>query len=110
VQCRTGSAAHSPTLRQPAERWKITIVLGVLFVAVGIVAIMVPAAASVWRCELPRSVVQVGAIVSCAGEIAACAGLRDRGDQRRILVEREAVWAPRLAEDERAVREALLAG
>jgi uncharacterized membrane protein HdeD (DUF308 family) len=34
------SAAHSPTLRQLSERWKITIVLGVIFVAVGIVAIV----------------------------------------------------------------------
>ena len=57
------SAAHSPTLRQLSERWKITIVLGVIFVAVGIVAIVVPAAASVGVAIFLGWVLVFGAIV-----------------------------------------------
>ena len=61
------SAAHSPTLGQLSERWKITIVLGVLFVAVGIVAIVVPAAASVGVAIFLGWVLVFGAIVQLFG-------------------------------------------
>jgi hypothetical protein len=61
--CRIVSTAHSPTLRQLSERWKITIVLGVIFVAVGIVAIVVPAAASVSVAIFLGWVLVFGAIV-----------------------------------------------
>jgi uncharacterized membrane protein HdeD (DUF308 family) len=57
------SAAHSPTLRRLSERWKITIVLGVVFMAVGIVAIVVPAAASVGVAVFLGWVLLFGAIV-----------------------------------------------
>ena len=43
-----------------------------------------------------------------AAGIAAQPAFVSRATKRRILVEREAVWAPLFAEEERALREALL--
>ena len=41
------ASARTPSLERLSERWKITMVLGVILASVGIVAIVVPAAASV---------------------------------------------------------------
>ena len=46
--------------------------------------------------------------LAVAGEIAAMPAFVTGATKRRILIEREAVWAPLFAEEERALREALL--
>ncbi|HEX4622903.1 MAG TPA: HdeD family acid-resistance protein [Solirubrobacteraceae bacterium] len=57
------ASAHTPSLEQLSERWKITMALGVIFLVVGIVAIVVPAAASVGVAIFLGWVLVFGAIV-----------------------------------------------
>jgi len=47
--------------------------------------------------------------LALARDIAAVPAFVTESTKRRILVERDAVWAPLFAEEERALREALLA-
>jgi enoyl-CoA hydratase/carnithine racemase len=64
---------------------------------------------------LRRGVVTEGApavverALAAAGDMAAMPAFVTGATKRRILVERAAVWAPLFAEEERALREALLA-
>jgi uncharacterized membrane protein HdeD (DUF308 family) len=55
--------ARAPTLEQLEQRWRITIVIGVLFIGVGIAAIVVPAAASVGVALFIGWILVFGAIV-----------------------------------------------
>jgi len=55
--------ARPPTLEQLEQRWRITIVIGVLFIGVGIAAIVVPAAASVGVALFIGWILVFGAIV-----------------------------------------------
>jgi len=57
------ASAHTPSLEQLSARWKITMALGVIFLVVGIVAIVVPAAASVGVAIFLGWVLVFGAIV-----------------------------------------------
>jgi uncharacterized membrane protein HdeD (DUF308 family) len=57
------ASAHTPSLQQLSARWKITMALGVIFLVVGIVAIVVPAAASVGVAIFLGWVLVFGAIV-----------------------------------------------
>jgi enoyl-CoA hydratase/carnithine racemase len=47
-------------------------------------------------------------VLDMARQIASLPAFATAATKRRILVEREAVWAPLFAEEERALREALL--
>jgi uncharacterized membrane protein HdeD (DUF308 family) len=57
------ASARTPSLQQLSARWKITMALGVIFLVVGIVAIVVPAAASVGVAIFLGWVLVFGAIV-----------------------------------------------
>lgn len=73
------AAAHPPTLQQLEQRRKVTFALGVLFVAVGIAAVVVPAAASVGVAIFIGWVLVFGAIVQLFSAFSS-------GDNARLVL------------------------
>jgi uncharacterized membrane protein HdeD (DUF308 family) len=73
------ASTHPPTLEQFEQRWKVTMALGVLFVGVGIAAIVVPAAASVGVAIFIGWILVFGAIVQLFSAFSS-------GDNARLIV------------------------
>jgi uncharacterized membrane protein HdeD (DUF308 family) len=73
------ASTHPPTLEQLEPRWMITMALGVLFVGVGIAAIVVPAAASVGVALFLGWILVFGAIVQLFSAFSS-------GDNARLIV------------------------